>query len=308
MLHWCGGNRNIVPVSNKLYWKKLGRIDAYQTQRKVSLLSSLWTSWQAQQIIMTLIPLFIYFKIVYITDHSVKVTSRCLMVQGILWFEDSMQTSAQLPNLCTVEPWYWQQHVRSILATNASLLLLEAMIEPGVKHGHYSDVIMTTIASQITSLTIVYSIVYSDADQRKHQSSASLAFVRGIHRGPVNFPRKWPVTRKMFPLDDVIMHLIWIWAMLSQILCRFFQGDILKRAILITVKSKRHLFLQNSYFSYCTYNIGMFYVFVHLRFKVWGFITEPRQFIMLCCVTMPLTYPNNPQATFPTVNKGYGTN
>ena len=47
---------------------------------------------------------------------------------------------------------------------------------------HYNDVIMTTMASQITSLTVVYSIVYSDADQRKHQSSASLAFVRGSHR------------------------------------------------------------------------------------------------------------------------------
>ena len=47
---------------------------------------------------------------------------------------------------------------------------------------HYDDVIMTTIASQITSLTVVYSIVYSDADERKHQSSTSLAFVWGIHR------------------------------------------------------------------------------------------------------------------------------
>ena len=47
---------------------------------------------------------------------------------------------------------------------------------------HYGDVIMTRIASQITSLTVVYSIVYSGADQRKHQSSASLAFVQGIHR------------------------------------------------------------------------------------------------------------------------------
>ena len=47
---------------------------------------------------------------------------------------------------------------------------------------HYIDVIMTTVASQITSLTVVYSTVYSDADQRKHQSSASLAFVWGIHR------------------------------------------------------------------------------------------------------------------------------
>ena len=65
---------------------------------------------------------------------------------------------------------------------------------------HYADVIMIEMASQITSLAIVYSIVYSDADQRKHQSSASLAFVRGNHRGPVNSPRKWPVTRKCFHL------------------------------------------------------------------------------------------------------------
>ena len=70
---------------------------------------------------------------------------------------------------------------------------------------HYHDVIMGAIASQITSLTIVYSTVYSGADQRKHQSSASLAFVLGIHRWPVNSPHKWPVTRKMFPFDDVIM-------------------------------------------------------------------------------------------------------
>ena len=71
---------------------------------------------------------------------------------------------------------------------------------------HYTDIIMTEGASQITSLTIVYSAVYSDGDQRKHQSSASLAFVRGIHRRPVNSPCKGPVTRKMFPFDDVIMY------------------------------------------------------------------------------------------------------
>ena len=72
---------------------------------------------------------------------------------------------------------------------------------------HYNDVTMSKIASQITSLAIVYSTVYSDPGQTKHQSSASLAFVRGIHRGPVNSSHKWPVTRKMFPFDDVIM--IW---------------------------------------------------------------------------------------------------
>ena len=70
---------------------------------------------------------------------------------------------------------------------------------------HYSDVIMNTIESLITSLTIVYSTVYSDADQRKHQRSASLAFVRGIHRRPVNSPHKWPVTRKIISFDDVII-------------------------------------------------------------------------------------------------------
>ena len=70
---------------------------------------------------------------------------------------------------------------------------------------HYNDVIMDAIASQITGLTIVYSKVHSGADQRKHQSSATLAFVRGIHRGPVNSPHKLPVTRKIIPFDDVIM-------------------------------------------------------------------------------------------------------
>ena len=69
----------------------------------------------------------------------------------------------------------------------------------------YSDVIMGAMVSQITSLTIVYSTVYSGADQRRHQSSASLAFVWGIYRWPVNSPQKWPVTRKMSPLYDVIM-------------------------------------------------------------------------------------------------------
>ena len=64
---------------------------------------------------------------------------------------------------------------------------------------------MGSITSQITSPTIVYSGVYSGADHWKHQSYASLAFVRGIHRRPVNSPHKGPETWKMFPFDDVIM-------------------------------------------------------------------------------------------------------
>ena len=80
---------------------------------------------------------------------------------------------------------------------------LDVQIKVSMKHEpkvnislHYCDVIMGANASQITCLTIVYSTVYSGADQRKHQSSASLAYVRGIHRRPVNSPHKWPVTRK----------------------------------------------------------------------------------------------------------------
>ena len=64
---------------------------------------------------------------------------------------------------------------------------------------------MSVMASQVTSLTIIYSTVYSATDKENHKSSVSLAFVRGIHRWPVNYPHKGPVTRKTFPFDDVIM-------------------------------------------------------------------------------------------------------
>ena len=70
---------------------------------------------------------------------------------------------------------------------------------------HASDVIMSTMASQITDISMLCSSVCSGAYQRTHQSSASLAFERGIQRWPVISPHKWRVTRKMFLLDDVIM-------------------------------------------------------------------------------------------------------
>ena len=63
---------------------------------------------------------------------------------------------------------------------------------------------MGAMVSQISSLTIVYSMVYSTVD-KKHHNASPLAFVRGIHRWPVNSPHKWPATRKMLPFDDVIM-------------------------------------------------------------------------------------------------------
>ena len=86
-----------------------------------------------------------------------------------------------------------------------SWFLLQLWIVRGL---HYNDVIMGAMASQITSVTIAYSIVCSSPDQRKHRSSASLAVVRGIHRGPMNSSHKGPVTQKMFPLNDVMMILM----------------------------------------------------------------------------------------------------
>ena len=74
-----------------------------------------------------------------------------------------------------------------------------------MKHNiSHSNVIMSAMASQITGVSDVYSTVWG-ADQRKHQSSVSLALVRGIPLSPVNSPHKGPVTRKIFPFGDVIM-------------------------------------------------------------------------------------------------------
>ena len=83
--------------------------------------------------------------------------------------------------------------------------LSECLPQTFISIPHYNNVIMSAMASQITSLTIVCSTVYSGADQKKHQSSPSLAFVRGIHRWPVISQHTGPVTRKMFPFDDLIM-------------------------------------------------------------------------------------------------------
>ena len=77
---------------------------------------------------------------------------------------------------------------------------------PSLETEHYRDVIMSAMASQITSVLFVFSIVYSGTDQRKHHSSVSLAFVWGIHRWPANSPHKGTIMRKMFPFDDVIMN------------------------------------------------------------------------------------------------------
>ena len=86
-----------------------------------------------------------------------------------------------------------------------SLLRLQHDVVMTGNRRHYSDVIMSVMVSQITGVSIVYSTICSGTDQRNHQNSTSLAFVRGIHRSPVNSPHKVPVTWKMSPFDDVIV-------------------------------------------------------------------------------------------------------
>ena len=116
---------------------------------------------------------------------------RVILHRDVLWDVCGVSRGAFVRNGTVVLLWHIYTYI----------YMISCYIAPR----YYRDVIMGAIASQITSLTIVYSTVYSDADQRKRQSSASLVFVWGIHRGPVNSPHKWPVMRKMFPFDDVIM-------------------------------------------------------------------------------------------------------
>ena len=110
-----------------------------------------------------------------------------------------MATSPTCPN---VPKWYFVT-LSAVCGTVIKELLKEWGLWPN--RIHYTDNIASVMASQITGISIVYSTVCSGADQRKHQSSASLAPMRGIHRWPVSSPHKGPVTRKMFPFDDVIM-------------------------------------------------------------------------------------------------------
>ena len=82
--------------------------------------------------------------------------------------------------------------------------MLPFPVDANLSFSHYSDVIMSTMASQITSLTIVSSTVYSGAYQRKYLSCASLDFV---WNSPVTgeFPAQMASNAEMFPFDDVIM-------------------------------------------------------------------------------------------------------
>ena len=97
----------------------------------------------------------------------------------------------------------FRRNVRAILSYKTIPITNESTFRTILDH--YTDFTMSAMASQIIGVSIVCSAVCSGTDKRKHQSSASLAFVRGNHRSPVDYPHKEPVARKMFPFDDVII-------------------------------------------------------------------------------------------------------
>ena len=145
---------------------------------------------------------------------------------------------------------------------------------------HYNDVIMGVVVSQITSITIVYSSVYSGTDKKNHQSSASLAFVREIHRRPVNSPLKGPVTRKKFPFDDVVMIL----SDLAKVQVQYYES----RSHLAGVTAGRHLTNLNMMFNSLAPG-GCGSNFKSVLLKV---ITQNHS-LDTCCEIAPMWMPQN---------------
>ena len=118
-----------------------------------------------------------------------------------LWFTTIQYTMINLDPIIIYPTMHMvNQHKTSVFSRPLRNLQL------CIRSKHYNDVIISTMAYQIASISVVYSTVCSGWDQRKHQSFVSLAFVKGIHRWPVNSPHNGLITRKMFAFDDVIMN------------------------------------------------------------------------------------------------------
>ena len=171
LLHWHCGNLTIAPMPAKQpWWIWINTSCEFIMNNCVTTTKQSTTKPCAY---------FLGYTVVC-SVLSVWVVTQAYTALSLSWTMDERQRHS----------WHW----------------LRQLLPPLLHHG---DVVMSAMASQITSVLIVYLPACSDADQRRHQSSASLAFVRGIHRWPVNSPHKGSVTRKLFPFDDVIMH---IWA------------------------------------------------------------------------------------------------
>ena len=139
---------------------------------------------------------------------------------------------------------------------------------------HYNGVIMSAMASQITGFSIVCSIVSSDADQRKHQSYASLAFVWGIHRGPVNSVHKGPVARKMFPFDDVSWFpcLLYRYHGITRAARSFIRHSNQRSALLVLCAKINHMSPVTTHHRRPIMQKGFpsHHVVIHYRQKIWN--------------------------------------
>ena len=124
-----------------------------------------------------------------------------------------VQKKDGLPEYSTTQVWRATSDANTVarrpfraISGNRAYGVVKACYDTKTKFSsHYGDIIMGVMASQITSVTIVYSIVYSGADKKKTLKLHVTGFCEGNDRLPVNSPHKGPVTRKMFPFDDVIM-------------------------------------------------------------------------------------------------------
>ena len=130
-----------------------------------------------------------------------------------------------LPLLVTERQHFTQEATQATRSLTFASMLRGLLGYRHLSLYHYNDVTMSLTASQITSLTVVYSTGYSDADQRKRQSSASLAFVRGIHRGPVNSPHKGPVTRENVSIWWRHHDWCWQWEHVYSMACAILDGS-----------------------------------------------------------------------------------
>ena len=130
-------------------------------------------------------------------DHIVVVTETDALSSKML-FKPCQKSDCHL-TLIGWTRWFYTNYTKELYSPQMSRHVVWTSAD-AMLFVHYNDVIMRANASQITSLTTVYLIYYSGTDQRKRQSSASLDFVQGIHRLPVNSPLKGPVTRKCFHL------------------------------------------------------------------------------------------------------------
>ena len=139
------------------------------------------------------------FTVTWQLSHSGPLTPYCVMHISHHWFYMSIYSVESGVSL------FWCRLSHQLSQRSRSERT--SIIGPCPWIFHYNHVIMSAMASQIIGVPILCSTVGSGADQRKHQGSASPAFVRGIHRWPMNSPHKRPVTRKMFPFHDVIMCL-----------------------------------------------------------------------------------------------------